>query len=218
MDGGQILAQTPLPGVPIPFPDSIKVPELRNYAGQLGAEMLVQSLREGLFVPPVTDYSSQAAQALEHRGRTPRHARKLGLEDKHIRWGAWTSDEILRRGRTLGALWSNITVPAFNQAGQQVWGTHKVIWTGHFERLDPQVPREEAQRYIEPGIPYATWDKSALMINTVDGMTLKTKALTVPGGKRGGVPQMIAKYSLVDPADQEGDGGVLYYPGWNVLT
>ena len=218
MDGGQILAQTPWPGVLIPHHDNIRVPGLRNLTGPIGAEMLVQSLREGLFVPPVIDYSPQAIQALEHQGRTPQHARKLELEDNRIRWTSWTSDEILRRERTVGPLWNNCSVPAFNHAGQQVWGLHKIVWSGTFQRIDPRVSLSDAQPDIEPGLVYATWDKSALMINTVDGMTLKTNALTVAGRPKGSVAVMVARYSLVDTAEQEGRGGALYYPGWNALT
>ena len=218
MDGGQILAQTPWPGILIPDHDNIRVDGLRKLTGPIGAEMLVQSLRKGLFVSPVIDHSSQAIQALEHQGRTARHARKLELEDKRIQWTSWTSDEILRRERTLGPLWNNVSVPGFNRSGQQVWGTHKIVWTGPFQRIDPRVSYHDAQPDVEPGLVYATWDKSTLMINTIDGMTLKTKALTVPGGPRLSVPSLIARHHLVDTASQEGQGGVVYYPGWNALT
>ncbi|KAI4151425.1 MAG: hypothetical protein LQ340_003490, partial [Diploschistes diacapsis] len=225
MDAGRILAQTPPPGIPIPHPNTMTIPELRLLTAPLGAALLIHSLCHALFLPPTTDLTTQATQSLVERGRTPRHARKLDIEDRHIDWRNWSSAEIVRRQRLLGPLWSNLTVPVFDHAGRQTLGTRKVVWSAGFEVVDPYaqegrdasgssnsgsgsgssgrdegvaggggdnatvvLPDREAE--VQPGMPvghaYAAWDKSALLVNTTDGMALKAREMTVAGGKRGG--------------------------------
>ena len=191
--------------------------------------MLVSSLRQGLFVPPVTDLTPQARQTLEIQGHTPRHARKLVLEDRHINWSTWTSGEILRRAEILGPLWSSLTVPVFDAMGKHSWGTHKIVWSGGFEVLNPHASTygsdvgadpgmEGMQPHLPPGHGYVSWDKEALMVNTVDGMVARAREMTVAGGRKGSVRGLGAKYELFDPADLQGRGGVLFYPAWNAFT
>jgi methionyl-tRNA formyltransferase len=54
-----ILDQTPAPGIPIPNPDSCTVPELLELLAPKGAEMLINGIRNRVFVPPLKEIKPQ---------------------------------------------------------------------------------------------------------------------------------------------------------------
>jgi len=98
-DHGLILAQTPLPGLPIPNHSQCTYPELLDFVTPKAAEILIQGLRDRVFVPPLADIRPQGS---EH---DIKHAPKITPEDRHIDWRSWTSVTIGRRHRALGRLW-----------------------------------------------------------------------------------------------------------------
>ncbi|KAH8905612.1 Formyltransferase, partial [Coniochaeta sp. PMI_546] len=101
-DSGEVLAQTPLPGVPIP--EGTDVPSLRDILAPLGADMLVEGLRAGVHVPPRRDVGWVPSDE-ERRAIT--HAPKITKRDSEVRWDGWSPEIAARRARVLGdALWS----------------------------------------------------------------------------------------------------------------
>lgn len=97
-DEGNVVLQTPFPGIPIPDPTQITSPELRRLLAPIGAELLVRSLREGLYLRPQSTPSIARTSKLHH-------APKLSPEARHINFRSMASTHILRLNRALGRLW-----------------------------------------------------------------------------------------------------------------
>lgn len=125
-DHGAVLAQTPLPGVPVP--EGCTLPQLHDLLAPLGAELLVRALRDGAHVPPrvSTGWQPTAAQLAGLQ-----HAPKVTKMDAEVDWGCsgwareaggWTASDLARRFRALGLniLWTRAVVPAN--------GEKRVIW------------------------------------------------------------------------------------------
>lgn len=101
-DHGDILAQTPLPGISVPHdctPD-----RLLHTLGPLGAEMLCRGIENGIFVPPTTDLRQGMSEPAQLD-----YAPKVTPEDRHIDWHTWKSEDIQFRDRVLGRLWDTET-------------------------------------------------------------------------------------------------------------
>ena len=105
-DQGMILAQTPYPGLNIPNSEMCTPGQLLDFLAPLGGQMLVETLRNRAFAPPLEDVSWYGKDMSEAELK---HAPKIQKEDSHIDWDTWTADEILLRSRVLGDLWDNIT-------------------------------------------------------------------------------------------------------------
>lgn len=105
-DSGEVLAQTPPPGIPIP--PGADVPTLRDLLADLGAEMLVDGLRRGVHVPPRQEVCWADGPREKGDGELV-HAPKITKRDAEVRWGSegWSAEVLARRARVLGdALWS----------------------------------------------------------------------------------------------------------------
>ncbi|KKZ66095.1 methionyl-tRNA formyltransferase [[Emmonsia] crescens] len=124
-DHGVILDQTPPPGFNIPNPDTCDVPRLLDLVSNKGAQMLVDGIRNRVFVPPLKGVGwhkpgNEAAL---------RHAGKISPEDRHINWSSWTAQEINRRQRALGLLWSNAVIGADSPVSANNGQKKRVIFT-----------------------------------------------------------------------------------------
>ncbi|KAI6752744.1 hypothetical protein HG530_013496 [Fusarium avenaceum] len=108
-DHGTVLSQTPRPGIPVPPGSTVQ--ELTNLLAPIGAQMLIQGLRDGVHVPPRQDKSWKVEELDEERLS---HAPKVTKADGHVKWTSWTADEIVRRVRVLGSVWAH----AVNKKGE----------------------------------------------------------------------------------------------------
>lgn len=131
--------------------------------------MLVQGLRQRLFVPPLKEVGwipeSENAANL-------RHAAKITSNDKHINWDSWTAEEILRRNRVIGPLW-NIAA-----CGDSSPREKRIIWSSGFE------PSEAVRHHdLPPGTPFAESPTQGnhILVGTCDGQTLKINDAKVEG-------------------------------------
>lgn len=100
-DHGTVLTQTPSPGLPIPV--SATLQNLNETLAKVGAEMLVQGLRDGLHVPPYTDAGWMAEQL---NGEELVHAPKVGKGESHIRWSEWTPSHFERFVNIFNTVWT----------------------------------------------------------------------------------------------------------------
>ena len=156
-DRGIVLAQTPPPGFEID-PSSMTVPELRDIAASKAADLLIQTLKNGLFIDLVDiTKSSNVSNPLE----TIRLAPKIKPEDRHINWGTWTASEILRKHHVIGPLWNDAT-SALPDAP-----TKRIIWSSGFEPTSDDLPFEK------PGIPFVHGSSTYLHVRTSDGKFLR---------------------------------------------
>lgn len=99
-DHGLILAQHLYS---IPNPDTIKFQELLDVAKRIGANLLVNGLRNRLFVPPLIE-----SKLGTHDPRSKlTHARKITSRDKKVNWFDESAQVVIpRQIRALGRLWS----------------------------------------------------------------------------------------------------------------
>ncbi|KAL4944235.1 hypothetical protein BDV06DRAFT_112925 [Aspergillus oleicola] len=145
-DHGAILAQTPSPGFDIPNPDTCTVPELLDIVSPKGADILVEGIRQGLFVPPVKDAGWYPAKEEDLI-----HAVKIKPEDRHIDWASWTWADISRRHRVLGPLWSKSLVFDEPSGSIPTFQQKRVILT-EFEEVQPMKGSDAFA--LVPGLPF----------------------------------------------------------------
>ncbi|RGP68142.1 methionyl-trna formyltransferase [Fusarium longipes] len=100
-DHGTVLSQTPRPGIPVP--PSCTVQELTDLLAPVGAQMLVQGLRDGLYIPP---HQNKGWKGEELDPGQLVHAPKVSKADGHIGWSSWTADDIVRAMRVMGSVWT----------------------------------------------------------------------------------------------------------------
>ncbi|KAL4896462.1 hypothetical protein BDV59DRAFT_198839 [Aspergillus ambiguus] len=180
-DHGAILQQTPPPGFDIPNPDSCTVPELLNIVAPKGAEILLDGIRKGLFVPPVED----AGWRSSNMTGTLVHASKIIPEDRHIDWASWSSMDISRRNRVIGPLWSKALVVSSPPNEAQSFQYRRTIFT----ELE-EVPRLKGSDSfaLVPGLPFVDsphpvepTHSKGVYVFTRDGKLLRVHKMKVEG-------------------------------------
>ncbi|EON62733.1 hypothetical protein W97_01958 [Coniosporium apollinis CBS 100218] len=197
-DQGMILAQTP--ELDIPHPDTCTPKVLIEYLAPLGGQLLVESLRKRLFVPPLEDAGWYAKE-----GQKLWHAPKITKEDRHINWPrpqhfhysiqhspssvVRTAEDLLRRDRVLGDLWDTTTyqsvIPYEAKAKRIVFHGWEQVSSddpvfkelGPAEELKPGVPHIAEHSNASPSLYYRTQDEPPKLV--------RVTSCTVEGGKRG---------------------------------
>ncbi|GFP56246.1 methionyl-tRNA formyltransferase, mitochondrial [Trichoderma asperellum] len=101
-DHGIVLAQTPSPGLPIPAGATLQ--HLTESLAKVGAEMLVQGLRDGVHVPPYTNVGWMADQLKE---KELVHAPKVSKGESQINWPEWNSPDIARFLNIFNTVWTH---------------------------------------------------------------------------------------------------------------
>ncbi|UKZ62127.1 uncharacterized protein TrAtP1_003387 [Trichoderma atroviride] len=101
-DHGVVLAQTPSPGIPIPAGTTLQ--QLTESLAKVGAEMLVQGLRDGVHVPPYTSVEWMANQL---KGEKLVHAPKVSKGESQINWPEWNSTDVARFLNIFNTVWTH---------------------------------------------------------------------------------------------------------------
>ncbi|KAJ5913537.1 hypothetical protein N7504_002420 [Penicillium tannophilum] len=180
-DHGTILSQTPSPGFEIPSPESCTVPELVDLVAPKGAEILVNGIDNGLFVPPLKDAGWRAAEGTDDLI----HAGKIKPEDRYIDWPNWSLLDIKRRNTVLESLWSNALAPVTAADGSTSFQYKRVIFTD-IEEVKP--PKGSDCFSVVPGLPFANAAHPVgpkkgreLYVFTKDGKVLRINKMKVQG-------------------------------------
>jgi len=176
-----ILAQTPLPGLDIPDNGACTPQQLVDFLAPLGGQMLVDALRKGAFVPPLEEVGWSGG---EHVGGNISHAPKITKADGHIKWKTWTAQDILRRRRVLGDLWSIL--------GSEIVQHHpkRIIFHDLKEVEASNVPQLDQVAY-KPGRLFASGlaksNSMQLYVVTCDkpARMLQVESCTLEGGRKG---------------------------------
>ncbi|KAF6229590.1 hypothetical protein HO173_011445 [Letharia columbiana] len=114
-DQGTILAQTPYPG----FEHGCStVPELLTLTSSKGAEILVQSINNRLYLPSAKGPNSLQDDRIIAAARA---APKITSRDRFIDWNTWTAEVIIRRHLAIGPLWS--FVKNARKVRRLIWST-----------------------------------------------------------------------------------------------
>ncbi|PWY76225.1 methionyl-tRNA formyltransferase family protein [Aspergillus heteromorphus CBS 117.55] len=216
-DHGTVLAQTPAPGFDIPNPDTCSFPDLLSLVSPKGAEILVEGIRRGLFVPPVEDVGWRSSE-----GDGPLiHAAKIKPEDRHIDWKNWSFLEISRRNRVLGPLWSKSLV-ASNTPGENISFQQRRLIFSQFE----EVPLlEGCEKFsLVPGLPFVNSAHPVeprkgrgVYVFTRDGKLVQIHEMKVEGEKNADALRAALKARMIGDRSFY-SAGVGYTPFHNPLS
>ncbi|KAI4095480.1 MAG: hypothetical protein LQ344_001606 [Seirophora lacunosa] len=171
-DDGKIIDQTPYPGIEH---GAETVEDLRDKLAHLGADMLVQSIRNHSFLPPIQEAIKSEAF------RTPAmltYASKVGPKDRHIDWATWTASDILRRQKVIGPLWSTTEALVRDGCGQRRV-LKRIIWVHGFRHV-------EKKCHLFPAIGHPILvglhgSVQSVYIRTYDGNTLVADKVKIEG-------------------------------------
>ncbi|KAK8215115.1 Methionyl-tRNA formyltransferase [Zalaria obscura] len=178
-DQGRIVAQTPLPGVPIPDAANATHESLLQFLGPLGAQLLCESIESGAFLRPESELRSahEATEATELR-----HAPKIGPEYRHINWSSWPASEILLRDRVLGKLWDATTSSALGLSPVH----SKPLRLSYAQWEDVTLSHIVASAYTSRGVApvlasHRETGQQRLCFSTVDDRLVSPQKVTVEG-------------------------------------
>ncbi|EFX02858.1 methionyl-tRNA formyltransferase family [Grosmannia clavigera kw1407] len=158
-DEGHILLQGPKAEAEegafgLAIPPSCTADELHRLLAPLGADLLIQALRRGLYLPGAV--AASAAAKILPPGFVPVLASKLSKADQQVPWrlhqhsqsATATAEDIDRRARALGPLWTHLAVP---QGRQSPMPTQKRAILGDIElvtcpdQMAPLLQRQAAE-------------------------------------------------------------------------
>jgi methionyl-tRNA formyltransferase len=208
-DHGTILAQTSAPGFEIPNGGACTCLELLDFITPKAAELLVQGIRDRVFVEPINPIIPESTIST-------RHAPKLQTKDRQIQWGLQSADELVRRDRALGRLWSTLADEQKRIIFEditlapvpRVWrvfveAQNRAELLSHASSTKPKLSKDpegsissllaECQDQVfvrqfvagtgKPNVFYIR-DGDAVIIPTMDGKAIRVEEVTVDGGKR----------------------------------
>ena len=167
-DQGTILTQTPYPG----FEHGCRtVPELLTLMSSKGAEMLVHSINNRLYLQSA---KSPDTSQIDPTAATARAAPKITTKDKFIDWNTWTAEVIIRRHLAIGPLWS------FLKSAQSV---RRLIWSTGFTMseeiaVNADLPVGQLVVFGNEG----RTDEQVAYVRTCDDRVLKVDRIKIEGG------------------------------------
>jgi methionyl-tRNA formyltransferase len=184
-DEGLVLDQTPPPGLGIPNPDTITSKELEGHLASIGAKMLVDAIRTGLYIPP---YNPVQPDRHLSKGNLI-HAPKLTKEFCAVDFTHLTTTEIFRRNRACGPLY------VFASSNSEPNQTRRINLDTAMRSLDEGDIPDEVQATaisIPKGVPYAII-RSHRNINESD----KPLIINAKGDGDGGIRQIVIPEATV---------------------
>ena len=183
-DQGTILAQTPYPG----FEHGCStVSELLSLTSSKGAEMLVQSIKNRLYLQSARSPNSLQDDQITV---TARAAPKITSQDKFIDWKTWTADVIIRRHLAIGPLWS------FVKNAQTV---RRLIWTTGFTISEEIAVSTDFPigRLVVLGSGNCA-DEQVSYVRTCDDRVLKVERIKIEGGVETSPLRAARKADMID--------------------
>ena len=170
-DHGHILAQDVFE---LSNETSSSFPGLRAYMGERGAELLLDTLWKGSFIPP---YQPIQGQVLTKASEAP----KLTKQHAHIDWQNWSADTIMRAQKAMGTLWSIWPYEMTNKdTGAPEQKFLRIQW--HDLRVQEGERSAEAAT-SRPGAPLILDENAAIVTN--DGQLILPGSVTIEGKKKG---------------------------------
>lgn len=190
-DHGRVLAQTPYPGIEH---NANTVSELETLLAPLGADMLVRGIKDRVYIPPYPDIAQPLSIG---ESGSLRLAPKITSSDRHIQWQTWSAEEIIRRHRVIGPLWSLVTCEVTGK-----WTQKRIIWTSGFH-----LGIMNGEEALEVGRPIVTGLHSKtqnVFIKTRDGQVLQADEVKIEGGEISRFSHAVERSHMVESSTYQG--------------
>lgn len=114
------------------------------------------------------------------------HAAKIQPDDEHIDWANWTLQDITRRNRVIGPLWSRALIPLTDSDEANPSFYQKRVILTQVEEVEP--PKGCDSLALVPGLPFVNASHPvspkkgrALHVFTSDGKVLRIDEMKVEG-------------------------------------
>ena len=171
-DHGVILTQT----IPLRH-EAQTVTDLEQYLAPKGAELLLQAIRDRIFVHSPRNLDHHKVASNEEMIRL---APKISQADRHIDWQSWTAEKILRRQRVIGPLWSHCC-RTNGESPQQT----RLLWSCGF-REDPTCSDSIKSLVPSAGRPVVVglhFPYQQVYVKTCDGHMLQIEDAKLEGDR-----------------------------------
>ena len=185
-DRGRILAQTDPPGWEHRCGT---VPELLEQVAPAGADMLLSCIKNRLYLND-NDIPEQVRDAQEAAVAAARVAPKITPNDRFINWETWTAEEIMRRHRVIGPLWSSARFNDEEKSGK------RIIWSAGFDQTS-NTPTVD----VPIGQPVVIGTESSaqsVYVRTCDNRMLAIGEIKIEGGEQAKPIQAAKKAGMAD--------------------
>jgi methionyl-tRNA formyltransferase len=172
-DHGRIIAQSPLPGIPIP--PNAAPRDLDAVLSAEGARLLQGVVRSRSFVDPAPVSHSPEALSIITGGEELARAPKVTKEDSRVDWRRMGTAEILLRMRVFGKVWDDVL---YKQLGG-LQPEARVVYQS-LRAIPASEPRPPGTPFLVDGP-----DAPSIAIETGDG-AIQIVDCTISGGKSTG--------------------------------
>ena len=198
-DHGEILAQTPLPGIPIR--DNMSAAELQIVLAAEGSRLLSKVIQCALFVEPVTPIvlnDDNINSITDGKGLS--RAPKILKSDTKVEWDKMNVDDILLRHYVFGSMWDE---NFFDDLDPTRKGTRVI-----FERLGKaklQAPAIEHLRDTPPGYAVLVSEDALerIVIKAADTTFVELLDCTIAGETRGAGKSLKKLKQLLQSKDRQ---------------
>ncbi|KAK5702215.1 Methionyl-tRNA formyltransferase [Elasticomyces elasticus] len=177
-DHGAILSQKTTPITHERRPN-----EMVELLGPIGADLLVDGIERGLFIPPYPETLTSGHEAS--------YAPKLTPADRNIDWDSWTADDILVRDEVLGGLWDTVSYSRCHGLVRTA-AEQRVKFEGPWQILDTVVDHKTSDLRSAgyPVVVGKTNEKVGLC--TMDGRIVQPSEITISGKPKGSGHQILS--------------------------
>lgn len=174
------------------------MPELLEQVAPVGASVLLTCIKSRLYL--VGNDSHEEVRDVKQAAAV-RAAPKITSNDRFINWETWTAEEILRRHRVIGPLWSSATL---DEEGKS---ERRIIWSTGFDQTSntPIVDVPVGQPAVIGTEPSAL----DVYVRTCDNQMLAIKEIKIEGGEQAKPIQAAKKAGMVDESTLR-DHGLLF--------
>lgn len=172
------------------------MPELLEQVAPAGADMLLTSIKNRLYL--VDNNIHEEVRDVQEAAVVARPAPKITSNDRFINWETWTADEIMRRHRVIGPLWSSAR---FNDEEKV---ERRIIWSTGFDQTSTT-----STVHVPVGQPVVIGTESSaqnVYIRTCDDRMLAIGEIKIEGGEQAKPIQAAKKAGMADDSTLQDHG------------
>ena len=163
------------------------MPELLEQVAPAGADMLLTCIKSRLYLVG-NDIPEEMRDVKEDAAA--RAAPKITSNDRFIDWETWTAEEIMRRHRVIGPLWSSARM---NEEGKS---ERRIIWCTGFDQTS-NIPIVDVP-VGQPVVIGTEYSARNVYVRTCDNRMLAIGEIKIEGGGQSKPIQAAKKAGMAD--------------------